>query len=89
MIYNTDILPILISRDPKLLPVGKRIMIPRSPRGYDEWIITLKKLIGNLEGGLNIELERLNEIEANAGESYVKFTSVRLSDCFGFKTELK
>jgi hypothetical protein len=71
LIYNTDVFPILKSRDPKLLPSGARIMIPRSPEGYDRLTRSLKALLASVEAFNIKEAAGLDELEARAEGEYV------------------
>ncbi len=69
--YNTEVFPILKSRNPKLLPAGKRILIPRSTVGYDKWIKTLEVLEIQLEGFNYQEAAKLDGLLSEAQGEYV------------------
>jgi LysM domain len=71
MNYNTEVYPVLKSRNPKLLPAGKRILIPRSRVGYDRWAKALKQLVLSLEGFNYREAVELDALQDEANAQYV------------------
>jgi hypothetical protein len=48
--YNTRVVRLLDGGAPERLPAGRRILIPRSVKGYERWESSLKRLIAELEG---------------------------------------